>query len=115
MPNKFRFVPRADMLVRIPYSVQFLNQPAPYIGRAKAQLPDGSWGYPATPFPYEVEADSKEGKRLVALVRRDGCLLPFDEETAVACGVKFVAVEWVDGEWMPGKQPAKLKKVANES
>jgi len=110
-----KFVPKADLLVRVPFSVQFTGQPAPYVGRHKQQLSDGAWGYPATPFPYEVEGDSKEGQRLLKLVQRDACLIPFDAATAEACGQKFIAVEWVDGEWLSAKQPAKLKKVANES
>lgn len=114
MAEMLKFVPRADLLVRVPFSVQFVGQPPPYIGRSKKQLPDGSWGYPADQVPYEVPANSKEVPRLRTLVLRDQALFPFDEQTAAACGTKFLAVEWIEGEWVPVKQPAKLKKVANE-
>lgn len=112
MPHFLRFVPRADLLVRIPNAVQFTGQAPPYFGRVKRQMPDGTWGYPATQNAVEVEAGSDEAKRLVQLTKRDECLWPFDEATAVACDTKFVAVEWIEGEWVPAKQPAKLKKVA---
>lgn len=114
MTDKLKFVPRADLIVRIPFAIQFTGQAAPYVGRSRHMLPGGSWGYPADRVPYEVDEDSKDAARLKTLVRRDECLWPFDEATAAACGVKFVAVEWVDGEWVPTKQSAKLKKVANE-
>lgn len=114
MTDMLKFVPRADLLVRVPFAVQFTGQPAPYVGRSKQQLPDGSWGYPANPFPYEVPANSKEVSRLRNFVCRDAALFPFDEQTAAACGTKFVAVEWIEGEWVPATKPAKLKKVANE-
>jgi len=114
MTNKLKFVPRADLIVRVPFAVQFTGQAAPYVGRSRQMLPDGSWGYPANREPYEVDEDSKDAARLRTLLRRDESLWPYDEATAAACGVKFVAVEWVDGEWVPTKQSAKLKKVANE-
>ena len=114
MAEMLKFVPRADLLVRIPNAVQFIGQAPPYVGRSKKLLPDGTWGYPADQVPYEVPANSKEVPRLMTLLRRDQALFPFDEQTAAACGTKFVAVEWIEGEWVPVKQPAKLKKVANE-
>lgn len=114
MAEMLKFVPKGDLLVRIPNAVQFTGQMPPYLGRLKRQLPDGRWGYPASQSPYEVEADSEIAQRLVLLTKRDGCLWPFDEATAAACDTKFVAVEWIEGEWVPAKQPAKLKKVANE-
>lgn len=113
MPQFLRFVPRADLIVRVPNAVQITGQAPPYLGRTKRQMPDGTWGYPASQTPYEVEAGSDEAKRAIALARRDESLWPYDEATAAACDTKFVAVEWVDGEWVPVK-PAKLKKVANE-
>lgn len=43
------------------------------------------------------------------MVNRDQALWPFDEQTAAVCGTKFVAVEWLDGEWVPVNKPAKKK------
>lgn len=116
MSDMLKFVARGDLVVRIPKAVQFIGQPAVYVNRAKTMLPDGMWGYPASPEPYQIEAKSPEALRLAMLVRRDECLWPYDEQTAKACGVKFVAVEWIEGEWVPVvKLPSvKPKKVANE-
>lgn len=107
--QKLKFVPRANLLVRVPGAMQFIGQAAPYVGRSKRQMSDGSWGYPADNRPYEVPADSKECRRLFAMVNREQALWPFDEATAAACGTKFVAVEWLDGEWVPVEKPAKKK------
>jgi hypothetical protein len=113
MTNTLKFVARANLLVRIPNSVQFIGQPANYVNRSKSLLPDGMWGYPANSTPYEVPVKSPDAERLIVLTQRDAALWPYDEETAVACDTKYVAVECLDGEWVPVK-PAKLKKVANE-
>ena len=112
MPT-LKFVACADLVVRVPFAMQFVGAPAEYVNRSKRMMPDGSWGYPANAEPYEVQSGTKEAERLILLTVRDNALLPFDEQTAAACGTKFVAVEWLDGEWVPVK-PAKLKKVANE-
>ena len=115
MAATLKFVAREDLLVRVPFAVQFVGQAANYVNRAKRVQADGVWGYPAVETPYEVPANSKEAERLILLTQRDGALWPFDEQTAAACGTKFIAVEWLDGEWVPvAKAPAKLKKVANE-
>lgn len=114
MTKKLKFVPKADLLVRIPNAVQFTGQAPPYLARFKRQMPDGSWGYPASQSPYETDAGSDEAQRLIQLTKRDGSLWPFDETTAAACDTKFIAVEWIEGEWLPAKQPVKLKKTANE-
>jgi hypothetical protein len=115
MTNTLKFVARADLLVRVPFAVQFVGQAANYVNRSKRMTDDGSWAYPADDAPYEVPANSKEAERLVLLTRRDEALWPFDEQTAEACGTKFIAVECIEGEWVPvAKAPAKLKKVANE-
>jgi len=109
MTQMLKFVPRADLLVRVPGAMQFTGQAAPYVGRSKRQLADGTWGYPADNRPYEVPSESKELRRLVSMVNRDQALWPFDEQTAAVCGTKFVAVEWLDGEWVPVNKPAKKK------
>jgi len=114
MTQILKFVARENLLVRIPNSVQFIGQAPNYVNRSKQALPDGTWGYPANAVPYEVPAKSKDAERVMLLTNRDAALWPFDEETAAACDTKFVAIEWVDGEWVPIRQPAKLKKVANE-
>jgi len=108
-----KFVACSDLVVRVPFAMQFVGAPAEYVNRSKRMMENGSWGYPANSEPYEVQAGTKEAERLILLTVRDGALLPFDEQTAAACGTKFVAVDWLDGEWVPAK-PAKLKKVANE-
>ena len=108
-----KFVACSDLVVRIPFAVQFIGAPSEYVNRSKRMMQNGAWGYPADAEPYEVDASSKEAARLILLTVRDGALLPFDEQTAAACGTKFVAVDWLDGEWLQAK-PAKLKKVANE-
>lgn len=115
MAKMLKFVARADLLVRVPFAVQFVGQAANYVNRSRRSLPDGSWAYPADAEPYEVSAGSKEADRLILLAMRDEALWPFDEQTAEACGTKFIAVECIEGEWVPvAKAPAKLKKVANE-
>ena len=114
MPTTLKFVARADLLVRVPFAMQFVGASANYVNRSKRMLENGSWAYPADASPYEVPANSKEADRLLLLTRRDEALWPFDEQTAEACGTKFIAVECIEGEWVPVKSPAKLKKVANE-
>lgn len=115
MTEMLKFVARADFLVRVPKAVQFIGQPAVYVNRNKKSFADGSWGYPASETPYQAEVGSQEAARLIRIVQREGALWPYDELTANACGTKFVAVECVDGEWVPVTKPsAKPKKVANE-
>lgn len=108
-----KFVACSDLVVRVPYAMQFVGAPAEYVNRSRRMMENGAWGYPANNTPYETQAGTKEAERLILLTQRDGALLPFDEQTAAACGTKFVAVDWLDGEWVPVK-PAKLKKVVNE-
>ena len=114
MSQILRFVACSDLVVRVPFAMQLVGAPAEYVNRSKRMMPDGAWGYPANAVPYEVLAGSKEADRLVMLASRDGALLAFDEQTAVACGTKFVAVECLDGEWIPVNRPAKFKKAPNE-
>lgn len=65
-------------------------------------------GYPATEHPYECEDGTGEAAHLKRHVRD---LIPADEYTAAACGVKFVPHEFLDGVWVPKSEaPASAGK-----
>lgn len=52
--------------------------------------------------PVEVDSETRNGKRLAKLCRRDGSLWPADAETAKFCGVPFVELSQdSNGEWVP--------------
>lgn len=92
---KLRFHPAPGKLVRIPGAVAQVGVPAPYVGRVLADR-----AYVATAEPFEVEADTDAGRRLVKLARRDRSLLPADKATATAVGLPFVEVSLgSDGEF----------------
>lgn len=96
--QKLRFYAKGSATVSVPFSRLPIGQAASFVGRTfdpKART------YPATLEPYEVEANSDAGRRLVRLVRIDGDLWPADEATAAACGVPFVPVEIKDGVAVP--------------
>jgi len=82
-----------------------------YVGRGNVQT-DAGMTHPATSEPVAVEDNSKEGIRFLKLIRRHSdnpCLWPADEATARACGIKFQAVELVDGEYQPKAEKASKK------
>lgn len=81
----------------------------PYIGRRfNVEKSD----HETTEEPAEVLAGSKEAARFIELCVRDGDLLPADEATARVCGVSFVPLKRIDGEWVPAPkpQPAAVRK-----
>lgn len=94
---KLSFRAREDLLVRVPGMPPAIGQASMYVGR---EFDAKTRGYPASKQAYEVESDSDEGRRLIKLVRREGALWPADEQTAKACGVEFVSVEFKDGAYV---------------
>jgi len=102
---KLKFLAKGDGLVREPGVIEIVGTDPHYVGRAKLNLGDGRFCYPAVETAFEVDAASDAGRHLTKLVRRDGCLWPADKETAAACNVKFVPVKYDSGEWVP--EPAK--------
>jgi len=85
------------MLVREPGSVHVKGARAYYIGRKW----DGKLnGFPAHDEPHAVEAGTEDAARLAHLCVRDSSLWPADEDTAAHCGVPFVPLKLVDGEWV---------------
>ena len=106
---KLSFYPRGSAPVRIPGAIQLVGEPAAYLGRTKAALDDGRFAYPANGRAFVCEANSRAAMRLMKLTRRDGSLWPADPETAQACGVPFVPVALVDGEWVPAPKPELAK------
>jgi len=97
-----RFVPKGDLLVTVPGQAVRTGQALRYVGREYTP-PDGTVGasYPASSEPFAVEFGTPEGMRLAKLCRRDKSLHPYDAETAAACGVEFVFVQFVAGAWLP--------------
>lgn len=89
-----RFYAKEDQLVHVPGFHPLPGQFHEFVGR-RFDFDKKSW--PATSEPAQFDSESEPGRRLVALVRRDACLWPADEATAVACGVQFVAIEIKDG------------------
>lgn len=97
-----RFVAKADLLVTVPGQSVRTGQALRYVGRQYTPPGDGvGASYPATEEPFAVEFGSAEGMRLAKLCRRDKSLYPFDAETAAACGVQYVPVQFSAGEWSP--------------
>jgi hypothetical protein len=113
---KLRFFARDDLLVTVPGSRPMQGQAPQYVARSFVPG-DGVKGaqYPATDKPYECEADSDEGRRLVLLTRRDGSLWPADAETAAACGVDFVAVSVKGGVAAPAPKAAPQRSSASRA
>jgi hypothetical protein len=106
------FHAKADCLVRVPGVIEIIGQAPHYVGRRLSRLSNGSFAYPAVDRPYQTEENSDVGRRLRKLASRDGSLWPADKETADACGVKFVPVEFANGEWVP-KKTSYLKSKAD--
>lgn len=104
---QLRFHPKPDMVVHWP-GAKFVGQVNHYVGRKTKSLDDGSIVHEAQKDPAVVDSDTAEGRRLVKLCRRDGCLWPADQGTAQACGVEFVSVaqDKESGEWLPQAQAA---------
>jgi hypothetical protein len=97
------FYPRGGAPVRIPGAIQIVGEPAMYVGRTKAAIDGGRFAYPADGRPFRCKPGSATAQRLMKLLRRDQALWPADKETAEHCGVEFVPVSLVDGEWVPSR------------
>jgi YD repeat-containing protein len=87
---------------------KFQGQPARYIGRTTKVTRDAAGNvteiaHPAIAEPVEIDPKSKDGQRVLRLMRIEAekPLQPADAETAAACGVPFVQVALRDGEWLP--------------
>ena len=111
---KLKFYARGDALVTVPGVYPAIGQALPRVGRIQdpvQPLKVGESGLSrlkATKDPFEVDADSDAGRRLIKLVRRDQSLWPADKATAEACGVEFVELEFKDDEWvLKAKKPSK--------
>lgn len=92
-----KFYAKSDQLVRVPGAQPRPNQPDMYVGR---NFDSTSRGYPATKEGHEVEENTDSGRRLTRLVQIDQCLWPADKDTARACCVEFIAVEFKDGSFV---------------
>lgn len=100
---ELKFYARAG-LVYDPTRVRRTGQMPPYVGRSfdpetRGWLPDEE------PHVMRV-SDSHEGRKHTQRMTKrinEGALWAADEATAKACGVPFVSVEWVDGEWVAKK------------
>lgn len=104
-----RFCAKGDLLVTRPGFRPLVGQSPVYVGRRHVR--DGKMGsFPATDKPFEVDATTDVAVRLAKLARRDRSLWAYDKETAQHCGIDFVPVEYVDGEWVPAKPKARGNK-----
>ena len=95
-----KFCARKNQLVNArPGVVLPIGQPVPRINRTL----DSKGRYPADPTPFECDSESECGRNALAAMRagrKDPPLWPADEQTARACGVAFVPIEHVAGEWV---------------
>ena len=95
-----KFCARSDLLVNDPDMPARTGQLLRRVNRKFVLGKDGKpHSLPALPTPHEVDSESPAGQRLVKQCRR-AALWAFDEETAKYCDVKFVPVEFKDGEWV---------------
>lgn len=107
---RLRFVPRAGLLVPYPGRGPGDNHHA---GRSIGEIPvvdpkdptahlGVEIAHPLLDDGIDVLEGTKEAARFIELCRRDGDVHPFDEYTAKACGVPFVALQKRDdGEYEP--------------
>lgn len=83
------------MIVTVPGARPTSGQPPRYVGREVKKDAAGVVTYAATAEPFECEAESDTGRRLLERIQndvRDGYgapLVPADAETARACGLEF--------------------------
>jgi hypothetical protein len=92
-----KFVTIGNALVPSPLDVYREGQAAPRIGMQWT----GS-GYVSTGRALSVEPGSRECNMLARMARR-GDVAAADPETAIACGVDYIALEWSgpDSGWLP--------------
>jgi hypothetical protein len=91
-----KFYAKEDLLVVRPYVTLYVGGPGQYVGR---KLKNGE--YVVKDSPDEFDANSKEGKRIIKLVKRDNSLICADEYTAKTCGVQYIKHVFADGAWIP--------------
>lgn len=91
-----KFCAKGDLLVTVPGTTTFAGQVARYVNR---RWDEAKGGFPAQTEPFAVDSDSKDGRRLAKICRRDGDLLPYDKETADFLGLKFAPLKLTDGVW----------------
>jgi hypothetical protein len=108
---KLKFFAREDLLVAYPGIMPVVGQPRLYVGR---QFDADAKTYPATAEGHTFDSDSPEGARVLMRAKRNPSLWPADKETAAACGVEFVPVEFKDGVFHPAQQ-ASRKTAAKDS
>lgn len=115
-----RFCAKGRLLVPHPLKPRRVGEVAGYINRKAVIGEDGRTAFPALPEPFEYDEKRPElrdlDRRLLKRVRRDGDLWPADAETAAACGVPFVPVQFSDGEWVVASsiKPAATKAAAKK-
>lgn len=101
--QKLKFFAREDELVFVPYITVSPGAPERYVGR---RFEPRLRGYPATKAPFECEANSDTGRRLLLLATRDKSLFPADEDTAKACGLKKAPeLKYASGAWVLKSSP----------
>ena len=91
-----KFYAREDLLVFRPHVTIAPGSPEQYVGR---RFDPVTKSYPAKKEASGYDPESPQGKRLIELVRREGCLWPADAETAAACGVKFPTLKFVPRQY----------------
>lgn len=99
---QLKFYARRDALVNVrPGDTTFhIGQRIPRINR---EYDPETRTYPAQPEPFVCDSESPVGQNALHAMRvgiKDPPLWPADEATAAACGVPFIAVRLVDGEWI---------------
>lgn len=115
---KLKFYARGDLLVTKPGFVpKYTGGDVPrYVGRKFVARNGNTPAHNiATKEPAEFDSESEAGRRLMLLCRRDSSLWPADQATADACGVKFVPVDFKDGEWVAKPLPVASAKRATSA
>ena len=98
---QLKFYAKNDLLVPVPEVILIVGAPHKYVGR---HHDPSTRSYPANELPDSYDSESREGKRLKKLVRREQCLFPANKETAQFCGVPFVNFTYdISGEWKCAK------------
>ena len=112
MGQKLKFYARKDLLVNArPGWTPPLGQHIPRVNRSAPIATPVGFAQPALPDPFVCDADSDTGRALLRMLRKSSArknppLWPADEATAIECGLPFVRVELVDGEWVPAPSPS---------
>ena len=117
MGQTLRFFARKDYVVNTrPGWTPPIGQHIPRVNRSLPIKVDGGFAEPALPDAFECDSQSEVGRAILKKFgRKSGKIDPplwcADQPTATACGVPFVDVELVDGEWIPKQSgPARAPK-----